>query len=85
MNAPLNHTVICEHVASEAELIALDGIVEFASVLCMQSTALLAAAATSDVLATGERLLTCHRALTAAIACWREADPALSSNEGSVA
>lgn len=77
MNAPLNLPIICEHVASEAELIALDVVVDFASALCGESAALLAAAASADVAATEARLWTCRRTLSAAIESWREAVPAL--------
>lgn len=78
MNAPLNLPITCEHVASEAELIALGGVTEFAAVLCRESAALLAAAASADVVATEVRLWTCRRTLVAAILSWREAVPALS-------
>ena len=60
----------------DAELIALDAVIDFAGVLCQQSAALLAAAASADLAATEAHLWTCKRVLTAAIASWREAVPA---------
>ncbi|MGE4172606.1 MAG: hypothetical protein AB7F41_09015 [Methylocystis sp.] len=60
---------------TDAQLIACDAIVEFASILCGESAALLAAAAAADVAAVEARLWTSRRTLTTAIHSWRESVP----------
>lgn len=77
MNAIVKTPINAAPILPDAQLIACDAVVDFASVLCSESAALLAAAASADVAAVEARLWTCRRALTAAISTWREAVPAL--------
>lgn len=82
MNARAEIPVNAAPVLSDAQLIACDAVVDFASILCGESAALLAAAASADVAATEARLWTCRRTLAAAIESWREAVPPLSQEGG---
>jgi hypothetical protein len=61
---------------TDRQLIALDFVGEVAATLCQLSTALVAATACADAAAVEVRLWELRRALTAAIASWREAVPA---------
>jgi hypothetical protein len=65
---------------TDAELLACDAVLDCASLLSVESAALIAAAASADLAATEARLWTCRRALTMAITSWREAVPALPSD-----
>ena len=93
MNAPLERNLKSASVTertnyplgatpSAAQLMACDAVIEFSSLLSVESAALIAAAASADIAAVEARLWTCRRVLTAAITSWREAVPAGSSNEG---
>jgi hypothetical protein len=70
-------------VPTPAQVQALDAVLEFASVLSVESAALIAAAASADMAGTEARLWTCRRTLTAAITSWREAVPRSSPADGS--
>lgn len=76
MNAPVHPPTFASAQPTDAQLIACDAIVEFASIMCAESAALLAAAAAADVPAIEARLWTSRRTLTTAIQSWREAVPA---------
>ncbi|MFO1101318.1 MAG: hypothetical protein U1E20_00260 [Methylocystis sp.] len=75
MNAPVRPPTIEAAQPTAAQLLACDALVEFASVMCVESAALLAAAAAADVPAVEARLWTSRRALTTAIQSWRESVP----------
>ncbi|WP_292530588.1 hypothetical protein [Methylocystis sp.] len=77
MNAPIRPPTFAAAQPTEAQLIACDAIVEFASIMCAESAALLAAAAAADVPAIEACLWTSRRTLTATIKSWRESVPPL--------
>jgi hypothetical protein len=67
---------------SDAQIQAFDAVLELASMLSVESAALIAASASGDIAATEARLWTCRRTLAAAITSWREAVPRSSSDQG---
>lgn len=60
---------------SDAQIQAFDAVLELASMLSVESAALIAASASADIAATEARLWTCRQTLAAAITSWREAVP----------
>lgn len=84
MNAPFTQEVrgvANTATPTDAQFLALDAVLESASMLCIESAALIAAAAGADIAATEARLWTCRRVLTAAVASWREVIPAPSNHD----
>jgi hypothetical protein len=81
MNVPLKIDLNTSN-PTDAQIQAFDAVLELASVLSVESAALIAASASADIAATEARLWTCRRTLAAAIVSWREAIPGSSPNEG---
>lgn len=67
---------------TDAQLLACDAVLEYASLLSSQSAALIAAAAMADIGGVEAGLWACRHIFAAAAQSWREAVPPLPRDEG---